>query len=163
MKPRAIITAVLLLFVAISVVALIVKQWSDPPAASPGEDAAASEQWRDDRLIVYYFHGNMRCPTCNTLEAYSKEAVETYFTDELNSGRVEFRVVNYDETRNKHFLTDYDLSFQSLVLVEMKDGKEIGHKNLEKIWDLVGDKQAYFDYVRNEVDAYLATNELTQR
>lgn len=156
MKPKAIITPVLLLFVAISVVALIVKQTGDTPSASTAQQPAANERLPDDRLIVYYFHGNMRCPTCNTLEAYSKDAVETLFADELNSGRVEFQVVNYDESWNEHFLTDYDLSFQSLVLVEMKDGKETDHKNLEKIWDLVGDKQAYMEYVDNEIDLYLS-------
>lgn len=155
MKPKTIITAVLLLFVTISVVALVVKQASDAPAASPGEDAVASQQLPADRLIVYYFHGNMRCPTCMTLEEYSKEAVETFFAEELNSGQVEFQVVNYDETWNEHFLTDYDLSFQSLVLVEMKDGKEVGHKNLEKIWDLVGDKEPYFEYVKTAIDSTL--------
>jgi hypothetical protein len=156
MKPKTIITAVLLLFVAISVVALIVKESSDAPEAGTGGNAVTSEQLPDDRLIVYYFHGNVRCPTCNTLEAYSKEAVETLFPDELNSDRVEFQVVNYDESWNEHFLADYDLSFQSLVLVEMKDGKEVRFANLDKIWDLVGDKAAYFEYVRNQIDTYLA-------
>ncbi len=156
MKLKTIITALLLLFVTISVVALIVKQASDTPETITNQAAVASGQLPDDRLIVYYFHGNMRCPTCNTLEEYSKETVETLFTDELNSGRVEFQVVNYDETWNEHFLTDYDISFQSLVLVEMRDGKEVGHKNIEKIWELVGDKQAYFEYVSGNINSYLA-------
>ena len=155
MKPKAIITVVLLLFVAISVVALIVKQSSGPPEASTDRDAVTSEQLPDDRLIVYYFHGNARCPTCITLEAYSKEAVETYFANELQSGRVQWQVINFDETWNQHFVTDYDLSFQSLVLVEIQDGKGVRHKNLEKIWDLVGDKPAYFEYVRDEIDVNL--------
>jgi len=163
MKSKAVITAVLLLFVAVSVVALIMKQSSNAPESGADGDAVTSEQMQADRLIVYYFHGNVRCPTCNKLEAYSKEAVETLFADELNSGQVEFQVVNYDESGNEHFLTDYDLSFQSLVLVEMKDGKEVRFTNLEKIWELVGDKPAYFEYVRNGLDAYLAVDELTQR
>ncbi len=163
MKPKTIITTVLLLFVAISVVILIAKQSSDAPEAGNSKGAVTSEQSPDDRLIVYYFHGNMRCPTCNTLEDYSKEAVATLFADELNSGKVEFQVVNYDESWNEHFLTDYDLSFQSLVLVEMKDGREVRFANLDKIWELVGDKPAFFEYVRNEIDTYLAANELTRR
>jgi len=158
MKLKTIITVVLLLFIGISVVALIVKQSRDAPEAGTDGDAVTSEQLPDDRLVVYYFHGNVRCPTCNTLEAYSKETVETLFADELNSGRVEFQVVNYDETWNEHFLTDYELSFQSLVLVEMKNGKEVRFTNLDKIWDLVGDKPAYFEYVRGEIDAYLTVN-----
>lgn len=157
MKPKTMVTAVLLLFVAISVVALIVKQSSDAPQGNTGGEIATSEQLPDDRLIVYYLHGNMRCPTCMTLEEYSREAVETYFPDELNSGRVEFQVVNYDESWNEHFLTDYDLSFQSLVLVEIKDGIEVGHKNLEKIWDLVGDKTLYFEYVKASIDSAMTS------
>lgn len=133
MRPKTIITAILLLFVAISVVALIVKQSSDAQDANSAENSTASKQLPTGRLIVYYFHGNMRCPTCMTLEEYSKEAVETLFADELNTGRVEFQVVNYDETWNEHFLTDYNLSFRSLVLVEMKDGKEVRFTNLDKI------------------------------
>ncbi len=156
MKLKTIISAALLLFVAFSVVALIVKQTSDAPSASTGREPVANRQLPDDRLIVYYFHGNMRCPTCNTIEAYSKEAVRTLFSEELESGRVEFQVVNYDETWNEHFLTDYNLSFQSLVLVEMKDGKETDHENLEKIWDLVWDKQAYMEYVSGEINSYLS-------
>ena len=158
MKLKTIITVVLLLFIGISVVALIVKQSRDAPEAGTVGDVVTSEQLPDNRLVVYYFHGNVRCPTCNTLEAYSKETVETLFADELNSGRVEFQVVNYDETWNEHFLTEYELSFQSLVLVEMKNGKEVRFTNLDKIWDLVGDKPAYFEYVRGEIDAYLTVN-----
>ena len=30
----------------------------------------------DDKLIVYYFHGNKRCATCRNLENYAKEALE---------------------------------------------------------------------------------------
>ena len=104
-------------------------------------------------MIVYYFHGTVRCPTCNTLEEYSKEAVETFFSDDLESGRIVWQVVDYDEPWNEHFMTDYDLSFQSLVLVEIKDGKEVSYKNLEKIWDLVGDKTLYFEYVKTSIDS----------
>ncbi len=158
MKVKTIITAVLLLFVAVSIVALIARETGNDPAAtseSPATNNAAEVELPEDRLIVYYFHGNIRCPTCLTLEDYSKEAVETLFSDELKSGRIEWRVVNFDETWNEHFLQDYDLSFQSLVLVEITDGKEARYANLEKIWDLVGDKTAYVEYVKGEIDAWL--------
>lgn len=157
MKPKTIVAAVLLLFVAVSLVTLIGRQPKDASQAGTGTATATSRNVPEDRLIVYYFHGNMRCATCMTLEAYSKEAVETYFPAELNSGRIEFQVINYDESTNEHFLTDYDLSFQSLVLVQIKDGEEVGHENLEKIWDLVGDKTLYFEYVKTAVDSQIAS------
>jgi len=158
MKSKTVISAVLLLFVVVSIVALIAKQSGESPAASTESatgDEAANTPLLEDRVIVYYFHGNARCPTCLTLEEYSKETVETFFANDLQSGRVQWQVINFDETWNEHFLTDYDLSFQSLVLVEIKDGKEVRHTNLEEIWDLVGDKPAYFEYVRGEIDVYV--------
>jgi hypothetical protein len=84
-----------------------------------------------------------------------KEAVEQLFADELQSGRVQWQVVNFDEAWNAHFITDYDLGFQSLVLVDVRGGKDARYSNLLKIWELVGDKQAYFEYVRTEIEAYL--------
>ncbi|MDZ7860363.1 MAG: nitrophenyl compound nitroreductase subunit ArsF family protein [Candidatus Krumholzibacteriota bacterium] len=159
MKLKTVISAVLLLFVAISIVTLIVKQTSDTPPAITSQQPVTDEQSQNDRLIVYYFHGNKRCPTCNTLEAYSKEAVETCFSAELESGRIEWQVVNYDKPRNEHFLTDYDLSFQSMVLVNMKDGKETGYKNLEEIWDLVWNKQGFITYVQSEIADFYMQNE----
>lgn len=160
MKLKTVISTVLLLFVAISLVALIVKQTGDTPPAITSQQPLTNEQSQNDRLIVYYFHGNKRCPTCNTLEAYSKEAVEICFPSELESGRIEWQTVNYDKPRNEHFLTDYHLSFQSLVLVDMKDGKETGYKNLEKIWDLVGNKEEFITYVQNETADFMNTREM---
>ncbi len=156
MKTKALITTGLLLFVAISVVALIAKQTSDAPSAGTSKEMAAADHLPDDRLIVYYFHGDVRCPTCITLEEYAKEVVESYYAEELQSGRVQWQIVNFDEPRNEHFLTDYNLGFQALVLVEMKDGKESGYKDLNDIWELVDAKAEYFEYVKSEIDSVLA-------
>lgn len=168
MNAKKIVSAVLLLFVAVSIVVLIARQTSETSRSSgsgPVEGAgqedtsrppdAGAGQLQENRVIVYYFHGNVRCPTCLTLEAYSKEAVETSFADALQSGRIQWQVVNFDETVNEHFLRQYDLSFQSLVLVEIKDGREAGHENLEKIWELVGDKAQYFGYVKQAIDSVM--------
>ena len=158
MKIKTALTVALLLFVVISIVALIARESGNYPRVSTESEAdnnAVDTKMPENRIIVYYFHGNVRCPTCLTLEAYSKEAVETQFQDELKSGRVDWQVINYHETWNEHFLQDYDLSFQSVVLAEIKDGNEVRYTNLEKIWDLVGDKAAYIGYVGEEIRASL--------
>ena len=107
------------------------------------------------RVIVYYFHGNIRCYTCHTMEKYSREAIETRFKDALASGKLEFKVVNTDERGNEHYVSDYQLYTKSLVLSLVKDGKEIKSKNLTKIWEYVRDKQRFYDYVRAEVKDFL--------
>lgn len=102
----------------------------------------------ENMVKVYYFHGSMRCPTCHKLEQYSKEAVESNFKDELTSGKLEFKVVNIEERGNEHFIDDYKLYTKSLVLSLLNNGKEVKSENLDKIWEYVGNKQKFLDYVR---------------
>ena len=106
-------------------------------------------------VTVYYFHGTFRCPTCHKLEQYSKEAIETNFKDALASGKLSFKIVNMEDKGNKHFVNDYQLYTKSLVLSLTKDGKEVRSRNLDKIWEYVGSKQRFQDYVRDEVAAFL--------
>ena len=107
------------------------------------------------KVIVYYFHGTNRCPTCLKMEAYAAEAVGTGFSGPLERGDLEWRVVNTDAPENKHFVEDYKLYTRSLVIVKVRNGKQIEWKNLEKIWDLVNDKRDFIKYVQEEISTYL--------
>lgn len=113
-----------------------------------GTASAAASPTADGKVIAYYFHGNFRCSTCRTIEAYSEEAITKEFTDELGAGRLAWRVVNVEEPENKHFVEDFELVTKSLVLVEYRDGKVTRHQNLPQVWQLVRDKDAFLDYVR---------------
>ncbi len=107
------------------------------------------------KVIVYYFHGSFRCPTCRNLEQYAKEAIENNFKKELAKGNLIFKAVNVEEKENEHFVKDYQLYTKSLVLSLVKDDKEVKYKNLDKIWEYVRNKMQYTDYVKNEVENFL--------
>jgi hypothetical protein len=115
------------------------------PLAQAGEDAKGAH------VVAYYFHGTMRCPTCHKLEQYSKEAIEANFKDALASGKLEFKVVNVEDKGNEHYTNDYQLYTKSLILSLVKDGKEIKWKNMDKIWEYVGNKERFIDYVKSGV------------
>jgi Zn-dependent alcohol dehydrogenase len=117
--------------------------------------AQAAEDVKGAHVVAYYFHGQMRCPTCHKLEQYSKEAIEANFKNELSSGELVFRVINIDEKENQHFVNDYQLYTKSLVISLVKNGKEVKSENLTKIWDYVGDKQKFIDYVKAGVADFL--------
>jgi len=138
-----------LFFVLLAVAALSSSGIIFSPLALAAEDA------KDAHVVAYYFHGTFRCPTCHKLEQYSKEAIETNFKDALTSGKLEFKVVNVEDKGNEHFVNDYQLYTKSLVLSLVKDGKEIKSKNLIKIWEYVGNKQRFFEYVTSEVQDFL--------
>ncbi len=110
---------------------------------------------KDTQLVVYYFHGDMRCPTCHKLESYAKEALETYFAEELSSNDIVWQAVNVDKPENRHFIQDYKLVTKSVVISETVNGKEIKWKNLEQIWQLVRNKESYLNYIRESVSTFL--------
>jgi len=117
--------------------------------------AQAAGDAEGTHVIVYYLHGTFRCPTCYKLEQYSKEAIETNFKDALASGKLEFKVVNVEDKGNEHFNKDYQLYTKSLILSLVKDGKETKWINLDKIWEYVGTKEIFIDYVKRGIADFL--------
>lgn len=107
------------------------------------------------KIVAYYFHVTVRCVTCRAIEQYSREAIEQGFREELKKGAVEWRPVNVQLLENRHFIRDYRLFTRSLVLVKMKDGKQVEWRNLDKVWELVGRKGEFLKYVQTNVKAYL--------
>ncbi|MBU2043697.1 MAG: hypothetical protein KJ619_00495 [Candidatus Omnitrophica bacterium] len=110
------------------------------------------------KIITYYFYGNARCSTCHKMEQYTKEAVENNFKDELAKGLLVFMAVNIEEKGNEHFVNDYQLYTKALIISRVANGKEVEHKNLTKIWEYVGDKKKFFNYVTTEINNYLKDN-----
>ena len=106
-------------------------------------------------IVVTYFHNTMRCPTCHKIEELSTQAIKFHFEKELKAGKLVFRVINVDEPANEHYNTDYQLYTKSLIVSEIKDGKEIRWKNLEKIWEFVRDEEQFDKYVHTEIADWL--------
>jgi hypothetical protein len=108
-----------------------------------------------DKVFAYYFHGDRRCTTCRKLEAYSGEAFQVGFKTEIADSTLVWRAVNYDRKENKHFIDDYKLYTKTLILSHVRGGKEIEWVNLDKIWQLVRDKDKFIRYVQTETRKFL--------
>jgi hypothetical protein len=154
MHAKSIVAVVMLLFVGTSVAILVRREMRESGA---GPAAVATEQLPDNALVVYYFHGQTRCPTCRKIESYSHDAVHTAFVDELAQKKVVWRVVNYEQPENAHFVTDYKLLSSSIVLVHTTDGKVTEWRNLERVWDLVGNPDTFTEYIRGEARSMLGS------
>ena len=137
----------------------------DSPA-SPAEGGTLSQEavWSEvsqpdmghgGKVAAYYFHRTVRCRSCLTIEALSKQVIEEKFQAELAGGLLEYRAVNIDKPENQHFESEYDLTVQSLVLVRIENGQQTEWKNLEKVWDLFDDDGAFREYVQTEVSGLL--------
>jgi len=184
MKPKSLVTIMLLAFMAGSVVFLITggsKQDSKAvetrkdegvpvgqdgsvppddaaPIPSPGVKAQESPPVSSHKVIAYYFHGRARCPSCVKIETYTKEALERDFANELKDGRLEWRPINVEETGNDHYIQDYKLYTKSVIIADLKDGRQTQWKNLEKVWELLYHKDVFLNYIGDEVRAYFGEN-----
>ena len=130
-------------------------QPSKEPATKQKEEVPSPRTTQTSKVIAYYFHGNFRCTTCRTIEKYSGEAIEKYFSKELTNGRLEFKPVNVEEGENRHYIQDYQLFSKSLIIVLYKDDKQVKWKNLKEVWIHVGDKEKFFQYVKDEAEKFL--------
>ncbi|MCX7018631.1 MAG: nitrophenyl compound nitroreductase subunit ArsF family protein [bacterium] len=106
-----------------------------------------------NKIIIYYFHGDMRCANCIKFENWTAETLKTSFAEQMKDGSVEWRIVNTDQKDNQHFMKDYQLFTKSVVLVQMKNGKQVKFKNLANIWQLLNSQKAFMEYIKTEISA----------
>jgi len=100
--------------------------------------------------LVYYFYTNTRCSSCKTIEAYTRAAVEKDFASDYKGWKVAFNGVNIDEAPGKHFIQDYRLNSKSVVVQKFSGDKTLNWVKLEKVWQLLDDKEAFMTYVTGE-------------
>ena len=138
---------------------MIAGAMSVPAAVQPEKSVeaveASEESAPDAQIVVYYFHGDQRCNTCRTIESYAAEAVKSSFEEDLRTGALAWKAVNVDDPGNEHYLFDFELPGSSLVVVEMREGQPGRFDVLQDVWTLVGDKDGFFDYVRQAVGKFL--------
>ena len=77
-----------------------------------------------DHVEVIYFHGKQRCATCRAIEKETKAVVAQHYANDVKSGKVVFRVVDISDSKNESIVNEYEVSWSSLYLTSIKDGKE---------------------------------------
>lgn len=122
-------------------------------ATSPA--ATAKGRSLRDGLIVYYFHSNTRCPTCQAIESQSHETVQADFASQLESEEMAWEVLNYDEPAASELATKFQIQMPVVVLARMKEGQIEAWNRLDRVWGLVGDKPAFAEYIHTEINQML--------
>jgi hypothetical protein len=122
-------------------------------APAPAEQRTAPAEAKT--AVVYYFYTNVRCSACKTIEAYTREAVETRFAAGYKGWKVEFHGVNLDEGGNKHFIQDYWLNSKSVIVQKFSGDKPLDWAKLDKVWQLLEDKTVFMNYVADETKKLL--------
>jgi hypothetical protein len=123
---------------------------------APASGAGAAGEPVDDAVMVYYFHGNMRCPTCRAIESQAHETVESDFASQLESGEVIWKILNYEEPAGTELGKRFEIQMPVVVVARTKGGEIEDWRRLDQVWALVGDRPAFAEFVRNEISRMLA-------
>jgi len=108
-----------------------------------------------NRVEVAYLIFGKRCVTCKTIERYTREAVTTTYGKDILAGLVQWRLIDCDEPKNKHYLSDFELVSKAVYVFRYENNELIDHENLKEIWTKCSDKKAYFAYISEWVDIFL--------
>jgi hypothetical protein len=136
------------LILALAAVSVVAGCAAEVPVPVPAEASASL-------VVVSYFHRTIRCETCLKFEALTERALRDAFADELASGRLEWRVADFEEPWHEGDVAKYDIFESALIVSRFVGANEVEWKKLDAIWDLVGDDQVFIQYIQGEVGAYL--------
>ena len=107
-----------------------------------------------DRVDVVYFHRTQRCYVCYYAEEKTRYTLETYFADEMASGRVVFKVLNVQDKENAAIVNKYGAYTLSLFINTIRGGTDHIEK-VTDIWYLIGDDEAFVEVVRDKIEKSL--------
>lgn len=174
-RARTVLRVVLLMFVVTAVVALLVREVRGRPTQTPGTSTTVNTPSPSSPsgvipssgetsipatgVVAYYFHTTNRCSSCLTIEKWTAEAIQTAFAAQLADGMLAWRVVNVEDSTNTHFIEDYQLVSKSVVLVRYANGKPGKWENLQKVWQLLGDRTVFQDYIKSSTSSFLEDRE----
>ena len=127
--------------------------------ASPGENDGHPDSNNSsgpaDRVDVVYFHRTQRCYTCRYAEEGTRYALETYFADELASGRVTFQVINVEDEANADIVEKYNnASYLTLCINAVRNGTD--HiEEVTDIWLVISNDEAFVEAVKSRIEKSL--------
>jgi hypothetical protein len=121
-------------------------------AQTTNKDEVATNS-NSDKIEAYYFHFTARCITCNTIEAKTKENLESLYPEHVKSGLLSFQSVNLDDAGSKPLAKKLGIAGQTLILV--KGDEKINITNEGFMYAMV--KPEKFKEVINEKVEFLLT------
>jgi hypothetical protein len=111
--------------------------------------AQASPTTSSDKIEAYYFHFTVRCTTCKTIEAKTKEFLETGYPERFKNGLITFQSINLDEVTSKPLADRLGVTGQTLLLV--RGDRKINLTNEGFLYAVVKPEK-FNEVIREKVD-----------
>ena len=123
------------------------------PKYFAGNVTASTHMTSDiEKIEIIHFHGTHQCVSCKTVGAYAEETVNTYFQDELKSGKISFQHLNAELPENYDMAAQYGVKSASLWIgTYYKDGSFAKEENTN-VWYKLDNKEDYMNYLKGVIE-----------
>ena len=122
---------------------------------SQSENGSTLKKESQPKLKTYYFHGERRCFTCNSIEKHTKTTMEKYFAEEIKNGTITFEVINIDKPENKGIAKKFKV-YSSSLIVEKKVKAGYEKINLTNFAFMYGkNKEKYITELKKKIEGLL--------
>ena len=110
-----------------------------------------------DKIEVYHFHGANQCFSCRTIKEFAEKTVNTYYSDLLESGKMEFKSINGELPENLEVTAKYGATGSSLWIGTYINGEFHKEQNTN-VWYKVNDEKDFLSYLKGVLDKRVAGN-----
>jgi len=107
------------------------------------------------RVEVYHFHGTHQCQSCISVGELAEKTVNTYFKDELESGKLVFSHINGELPENRDLVDKYGVTGSSLWIGTYVNGEFHKEQNVN-VWYKINNEQEYLDYLKGILETRLS-------
>jgi hypothetical protein len=108
-----------------------------------------------EKVQVFLFHATQRCPTCIRIGQLAKATVEERFSEQLKSGKIEFREINIDLPENKTLAEKFQAGGSALFINAIKNGQDSIVEDTI-VWQLASGYEVNFkNYLSNKINNIL--------
>jgi hypothetical protein len=125
---------------------------SNTPPNSNGSEMSPTPA---DKVEVVYFYWPQRCTGCIYAEDTVLYILETYFADELSSGKITWATYDVAAEENAALVEQYEAYTSSLFINTITDDTD--HiEQLTKIWSVLFDDEAFIEVVKSAIEQSLS-------
>jgi len=142
----------MLIFVGFVTVILMILIIAGPKSNNPKMDINATSE--PNKIEVIHFHGTQQCYSCITVGKYAEDTINTYFAEEVKSGKISFAHINVDSPENLEIVKKYGVTSASLWIGVYNENAFHKEQNLN-VWYKIDNKEDYMNYLKDLLEKKL--------
>ncbi len=131
-------------------------QETTPTTPQPSPSTTVLEK-KDDlgvKVEVIHFHATNQCWSCIRLGELAEKTVDTYYKDELASGKLVFGHIDGQKAENGDLVMKYGARGSSLFIGTYVNGEFHKEENVQ-VWYKLNNEEDYMSYLKGILDKRL--------